>query len=142
MVDGRTVSLDELRGRVVVVDFWATWCAPCLAELPKLRALHERFPGRLVLIGVNLDSMERRRFISWIRRNAVEWPQVQDGRGYNSDLARRFEIDSLPATLLFDTQGRLVSRNLRGERLISAVSATLDTPQSTSGSPIPAPPRR
>ena len=141
-IDGRTVSLEDLRGQLVLVDFWATWCAPCLAELPRLRELHEKFGGRLTIVGVNLDVMERRRFVSWIRRNGVTWPQVQDGRGYNGELARRFAIDSLPATLLFDGEGRLIARDLRGDRLVHAVTATLDTPQSTSASPTPARRRR
>lgn len=124
--DGTRLSLDALRGKVVLLDFWATWCAPCLAELPRLRRLHEELaPSGLVIVGVSLDAIEPRRFASWTRRNGVQWPQVRDGRGYNGALARTFEIEQLPATILFGPDGRVAARDLRGERLEAAIRALL-----------------
>jgi thiol-disulfide isomerase/thioredoxin len=120
--DGTRLSLDALRGKVVLLDFWATWCAPCLAELPRLRRLHEELgPSGLVIVGVSLDAIEARRFASWTRRNGVTWPQVRDGRSYNGALARAFDVEELPSTVLFDREGRLAARDIRGEQLEAAI---------------------
>ena len=125
-VDGRRMSFEDLRGRVVLLDFWATWCAPCLAELPRLRRLHEELEDAgLTLVGVSLDAMEPRRFASWTRRQRVTWPQVRDGRSYGGALPRLFGIEQLPATVLVDRDGRMAARDLRGARLEEAVRALL-----------------
>ena len=119
-------GLGDLRGKVVLLDFWATWCAPCLEELPRLRKLHEELEDEgLVIIGVSLDAMEPRRFASWTRRQDVTWPQVRDGRSYAGDLPRLFGIEQLPSTVLFDRQGRIAARDLRGARLETAIRALL-----------------
>lgn len=120
--EGMRLSLDALRGKVVLLDFWATWCAPCLAELPRLRRLQgELGPSGLVIVGVSLDRTTSRGFASWTRRNGVTWPQVRDGRGYNGALARAFGIEELPSTALFDREGRLVARDMRGAGLEAAI---------------------
>ncbi len=125
--DGQLLQFEHLRGRVVLLDFWATWCAPCLAEMPRLKRLYAAYPREhFMLVGISLDSSDRRAFTSWLRRNRIEWPQVQDTRGYNGDLARRFAIDKLPVTLLFDRDGRLAHRDLRGPKLESAIRVLSD----------------
>jgi thiol-disulfide isomerase/thioredoxin len=122
-LDGRILRASELRGRIVLVDFWATWCAPCLAEMPRLKQLHAGYSREdLIIIGVSLDTTERRGLSSWLRRNGIDWPQVHDARGYNGELARAFGVDRLPATILFDREGRVARRNLRGAALAQAVS--------------------
>lgn len=119
-------GLGDLRGKVVLLDFWATWCAPCLEELPRLRKLHEELEDEgLAIIGVSLDAMEPRRFASWTRRQGVTWPQVRDGRSYAGDLPRLFGIEQLPSTVLLDRQGRIAARDLRGARLETAIRALL-----------------
>ncbi|HUF24223.1 MAG TPA: redoxin domain-containing protein [Vicinamibacterales bacterium] len=125
-VDGRSLTLADLRGRVVLLDFWATWCAPCLAELPRLKKLHAEYDREdFEILGISLDTLDRRSFRSWVRRNDINWPQVQDGRGYNGDLARRFGVEELPVTILLDREGRIAARNLRGDALESAIGRLL-----------------
>ena len=124
--DGTRMSLEALRGKVVLLDFWATWCAPCLVELPRLRRLHKDLGGAgLVIVGVSLDGMEPRRFASWTRRHDVTWPQVRDGRGYNGPLPRAFRVEQLPSTVLVDRDGRVAARDLRGEPLEAAIRGLL-----------------
>ena len=120
-VTGRVWTTADVEGRTVLLDAWATWCPPCLAELPHLRALTERYEGRLLVIGLSLDTMPRRDFLSWTRRHDMRWPQVFDGRGYGGPDAARLGIDVLPMSWLFDARGRLAASNLRGAALDGAV---------------------
>jgi len=119
-LDGRTWTAETLRDRVVLIDAWATWCAPCLVELPTLRAL-TRGAHDVVVIGISLDTRPRRDLAGWLARHDVDWPQVFDGRGFGGPIAQRTGLSSLPASWLFDRHGQLVARNLRGARLTEVV---------------------
>ncbi len=147
---GSAVTPDRFTGRVVVLDFWATWCAPCLAEIPWLRRLRDDFGiDRVEVVGVNLDVADRRRLVAWLNRQRVDWPQLHDGRGYGGAVARAFEVTSLPTLVVVDGRGRVVATGLRGERLYRAVeqlvsarlraSASLRSPSLRLGSPAPRP---
>jgi thiol-disulfide isomerase/thioredoxin len=126
-LSGRRWRAADLEGRVVLLDFWATWCAPCLADVPWLRRAREQFPvNRFVLLGVSLDTTERRTLNSWLNRQRVDWPQIWDDRGYDGPLARHFGVESLPRSVLFDAQGRAVATNVRAERLIATLHQLID----------------
>ena len=128
-LNGRRWQASALAGRVVLIDFWATWCAPCLADIPWLRLAHQRFgPDRLAILGVSLDVGDRRTLTAWLNRHRVDWPQTWDHRGYDGDLARKFGVVSLPQSLLVDVRGRVVATNLRGERLVEAISRLAVSP--------------
>jgi thiol-disulfide isomerase/thioredoxin len=121
---GTRWTADSLRGRVVLVDFWATWCAPCLAELPRLQALRRRYgPERFEILGISLDVRSRRDFVAWLNRQRVDWPQIHDRGGYAGPIARLFAIDRLPRTLLVGPDGAIAALDLRGEPLSRAVDA-------------------
>lgn len=125
-LDGKIWSAADLEGQVVLLDFWATWCAPCLAELPNLRRLDERFSSRgLVILGIALDTIDRRRLHSFLRRHDITWPQVHEPRGTESQAARRFRVEAVPSTLLIDPSGRVVARDLRGRALEVTVEALI-----------------
>jgi thiol-disulfide isomerase/thioredoxin len=121
-LDGEVWDAERLRDRVTLIDFWATWCAPCLAELPHLKRARAQYSREdFEILGVSFDVSDRRSFVSWLNRHAVRWPQVFDGRGRMSPAARHFRVDAVPASWLVGPDGRIVARNLRGERLLAAI---------------------
>jgi thiol-disulfide isomerase/thioredoxin len=123
---GRRWRAADLAGRVVLLDFWATWCAPCLADVPYLRRARERFPeNQFTIIGVSLDTADRRTLAAWLNRQRVDWPQIWDDRGFDGPLARQFRVESLPRSVLFDPRGRAVATDIRGERLLPLLQKLL-----------------
>jgi thiol-disulfide isomerase/thioredoxin len=131
-MSGRRWTAQQLRGRVVVVDFWATWCAPCWKEIPTLKTIQERWdPTRVQVIGITLDVTDRRTLVAWLNRQRIEWPQIWERDGYDSPLAERFGVVALPTTLLVAPDGRVVAMSLRGATLVAAVEALLTDDGST-----------
>lgn len=127
---GDSWTSSTLLGRVVLLDFWARWCAPCLAELPNLRRIQEELAGEgLVILGVSLDSAHRRDVRSFTLRHEMGWPQIHDSRGLDGPLARRFGVEAVPRTVVVDREGRMVAVDLRGEAL-SVVLRDLVRPPS------------
>ncbi len=126
-LDGREVSLEALRGKVVLIDFWATWCGPCIAEMPNVRDVYEKYHDKgFEIIGVSLDDeKDRGKFIELVAKERVTWPQRFQGRGWKDDLARTYTISGIPAMFLLDAEGRLVTTNARGPRLEQEVKRLL-----------------
>ncbi|MFW5776143.1 MAG: redoxin domain-containing protein [Spirochaetota bacterium] len=114
-LSGRQVTSAELRGKIVVVDFWATWCGPCVAEIPHMRELYAEWRDRGVeFIGVSLDQ-DPETVVAFCRENGVEWPQFcEDGRAWDTPLAQQWGINSIPTIFVLDQDGRVHSTNARG----------------------------
>jgi thiol-disulfide isomerase/thioredoxin len=126
-LDGRVWNHDRLRGRVTLIDFWATWCAPCLTELPYLKRARARYSAQeFEILGVSFDVSDRRTLVSWMNRHGVVWPQVFDGRGRSGPAARHFGVAAVPTSFLVDGDARIVASNLRGERLLAAIDAQVN----------------
>lgn len=104
--EGKRISLDDLQGKVVLLDFWATWCGPCRAALPHIKDLARKFQGQpLVILSVSLDDDEQK-WKEFIAKNEMVWPQYCDG-GFTGSIARLFDVKAIPHTFTIDADGVL-----------------------------------
>jgi len=124
-LDGKLVSLADYRGKLVLLDFWATWCGPCIAEMPNVKAVYEKYHNKgFEIIGISLDTDEAalRKFI---RENQLPWRQVFDGEGWKTPLVEKYGVRGIPAQFLIDGEGRVISVQARGERLGALIEAEI-----------------
>jgi thiol-disulfide isomerase/thioredoxin len=118
------MGMDSLRGKIVLLDFWAGWCQPCLAELPNVAALAEAFRERGVeVVGINLDR-SRAAFDEIVALSPLTYPQIYDGP--DGPIASLYRIVGIPMTYLIDRSGIIRARNLQGDELVAVVLALLD----------------
>ena len=116
-ITGAPLSVARFKGKAVLIDFWATWCGPCIAELPAVLAAYSRYKDKgFEIIGISLDRDEAtlKRFIT---DRKMTWPQYFDGQEWQSPLAAKYGVNAIPATYLLDGEGRIVAKNLRGPAL-------------------------
>nr|WP_315028517.1 TlpA disulfide reductase family protein [uncultured Chryseobacterium sp.] len=119
--DGTPFSLSSLKGKFVLIDFWATWCAPCVEEQPELKALYETYSAHVKnntfeILGVSLDKNKE----SWqkaIDRFAINWIQISDLKFWKSPVAKSYEVDELPFNVIIDGEGTIIAKNIHGKDL-------------------------
>jgi thiol-disulfide isomerase/thioredoxin len=121
-LDGSAFDLERLRGKVVLVDFWASWCPDCLREFPTVRTVYEKFKDRLEVVGISLDK-DQKALRNFISRKQVPWPQYSDGKGWQNEIATRFGVGSIPELWLIDRDGRVVATSVRIQDLETKVAA-------------------
>jgi thiol-disulfide isomerase/thioredoxin len=124
-VAGKPLSIASYKGKVVLVDFWATWCGPCRAELPNVIATYKKYHDQgFEIIGVSLDQ-DQAKLTGFTKSMNMTWPQFFDGQGWQNKLAVNYGIESIPATYLLDGNGKIIGRDLRGDELTQAVAKAL-----------------
>ncbi|MFA7471570.1 MAG: TlpA disulfide reductase family protein [Spirosomataceae bacterium] len=115
--DGTPVSLSSLRGKYVLLDFWASWCGPCRRENPNVVRLYNQYKDKnFEIYGVSLDR-DRDAWIKAIQDDGLTWVHGSDLKYWNSDVAVKYGVNGIPATYLLDTEGRVIAKNLRGQAL-------------------------
>jgi peroxiredoxin len=114
-LDGREVDTAQMKGNVVLVIFWATWCAPCVAETPALQAAYDKFHAQgLEIIGISLDEQDDRgKLEKFLKSRKIPWPQYFDGKWHDNQIALEFGIDGIPVLFLIDKQGVLRDTSAR-----------------------------
>lgn len=115
--EGEELSLTDLRGKVVLVDFWASWCGPCRKENPNVVRMYKKYKDQgFEILGVSLDS-KKDRWMKAIKDDKLTWPHISDLKGWKNEAAKTYAITSIPQTVLLDAEGKILARNLRGPTL-------------------------
>ena len=123
--DGSPVDLANLRGKVVLIDFWATWCGPCMKEVPEVVATYKKYHDKgFEIIGISLDH-DKDAMLRTTQQKEMTWQQYFDGKGWNNDIATTFHIRAIPSMWLVDKKGTLVNTEARGH-LDDEVTKLLD----------------
>jgi len=126
-VNGDLVDLTKMRGKVVLIDFWATWCPPCREEVPNVVAAYKKFHDQgFEIVGISLDK-DKAKLDAFTKEHGMVWPQFFDGQGWNNKISSEFGIDSIPAMWLFDKNGKFVTADAR-EDLEAQVEKLLKAP--------------
>jgi thiol-disulfide isomerase/thioredoxin len=124
-VAGQPLSVASHKGKVVLVDFWATWCPPCRAELPNVIAAYQKYHAQgFDIIGVSLDE-DKDKLLSFLKDQNMTWPEYFDGQHWDNKLAVKYGIDAIPDNFLLDGNGKIIGKDLRGDDLNQAVAAAL-----------------
>jgi thiol-disulfide isomerase/thioredoxin/exonuclease VII small subunit len=123
--DGKDLSLKSLRGKVVLLDFWASWCGPCRVEMPAVKQVWKKYGGNnFVIIGINLDS-NKEAFSSYMKSEGINWPQYFDGLGWNNKVSKLYGVHAIPHTVLIDQEGAVRAVGLRGSPLYNKIADLL-----------------
>lgn len=125
MFTGKEIELKDFRGKVVLIDFWATWCGPCRAELPHVKKVYKKYHDKgFEIISISLDeSIDTCK--KYAKENDLKWHHIADGKGWNAELGRKYGIRAIPAAFVLDREGKVITGKARGARLDRAIEKGL-----------------
>ncbi|MES2388488.1 MAG: TlpA disulfide reductase family protein [Bacteroidota bacterium] len=125
--EGKSFSLSALKGQVVLIDFWASWCGPCRMENPNVVRAYDKYKSKgFTVLSVSLDN-NRDKWLAAIEKDGLKWPNhISDLKGWQSAGAQQYKVNSIPATFLVGKDGKIIGKNLRGAELEMKLSQVLD----------------
>jgi peroxiredoxin len=114
---GKIITLSSLKGKYVLIDFWASWCGPCRKEMPNVKKLYEKYKNKnFEILGVSLDR-DRSAWIKAIKEDGLPWLHISDLKFWECEAARDYNVQAIPYTVLVDKEGKIIAKELRGEDL-------------------------
>lgn len=123
--EGKPISLSSLRGKVVLIDFWASWCRPCRMENPNVLRVYNKYHNKgFEILGVSLDKTKE----AWtgaIKQDGLPWKHVSDLQFWNNAVAQQYGVSAIPYTVLVDREGKVLAKNLRGPALEEKLAEVL-----------------
>jgi peroxiredoxin len=120
-MEDKEVNLSDFKGKVVLIDFWASWCGPCRKENPHVVKLYEKYKeDGFEILGVSLDKTKDR-WLQAVEKDGLTWPQVSDLKGWQNEVAQMYSVKSIPHTVLLDKEGKILAFKLRGPQLDQAL---------------------
>ena len=123
---GQAIGLSSLRGKVVLIDFWASWCGPCRQENPNVVNLYEKYKDKgFEIYGVSLDK-EEGKWKEAIHQDGIHWVHVSDLQEWRSAAASLYAVTSIPSTFLIDRDGKIIAKDLRGKALADKMEEVLN----------------
>ncbi len=125
MPNDKDLALSSLKGKVVLIDFWASWCGPCRKELPNVKRAYEKYKNKgFEILGVSLDK-DRAAWLDAISSEGLTWPQVSDLKFWQSEACQIYAVQSIPYTVLIDKEGKIIATDLRGAALEQKLAEVL-----------------
>jgi thiol-disulfide isomerase/thioredoxin len=126
--EGKTLSLNDIKGKATIIDFWASWCKPCRRENPNVVRVYEKYHDKgLEIISVSLDKAgQKDRWLKAIEDDNMNWHHISNLQFWNEPVARQYNINSIPATFILDENGVIVAKKLRGDALEQKIAELLD----------------
>ena len=119
---GSPLSIANYKGKIILIDFWATWCVPCRMQLPYVLATYQKYHDKgFEIIGISLDFAPQM-LLEFAKQNNMTWQQYFDGKGWGNKLAQNYGVEGIPATYLLDRNGRIIAKDLPGDELEKAVA--------------------
>lgn len=123
--DNKSISLSSLKGKYVLVDFWASWCGPCRKENPNVVKAYNQFKDKnFTILGVSLDE-DKAAWQAAIAKDKLTWTHVSDLKGWQSSVVAPYNIEAIPANFLLDKDGKIIAKNLRGEDLVNTLNSII-----------------
>ena len=124
-INGKSISLEKLKGQFLVIDFWASWCKPCREESPNMVRLYEKYHSKgLEIISISLDS-DKDKWQAAIQKDHLNWIHVSELQGWKGQVAKQYNISQIPFTYLLDKSGKIMAKGLRAHELDAILARTI-----------------
>ena len=123
--NGKIISLSSLRGKYVLVDFWASWCGPCRGENPNVVAAYEKYKNKnFTVLGISLDE-DKASWLEAIKEDKLNWQHISDLKKWESIVVGAYQIEGIPFNVLIDPTGKIIATELRGQALLETLAGVL-----------------